>query len=128
MNKELKELLNNASTPYYKYRVAAILVCKDGNNFKGVNVETSSPAAGVCAERNALYAAISDGYKKGDFKELHVMTDHDEAPAPCFICRQALEDYTDEDMPIYLYSKNGLQQVLKVKELTPYPFNEGDLK
>lgn len=124
----LKELLNNSHTPYYNYRVAAIVVTNDNKTFEGVNVETSSPAAGICAERNAIYSAISKGYKKGDFKELHVMVDSEEGAEPCFICRQALVDFTDEDMKVYLYTRNNLDKELTVKELTPFPFNEGDMK
>jgi cytidine deaminase len=125
---ELKELLNNSYSPYYHYRVAAIIVTNDGNKFKGVNVETSSPAAGICAERNAIYQAVSKGYKKKDFKELHVMVDNDEYAEPCFICRQALVDFTDKGMPIYLYSKNDFDKMILRSELTPHPFENEDMQ
>ena len=69
MKEKLQNLLNNSYTPYYKYPVASIIVMKDGTEFCGVNVETSSPASGICAERNALYSAITVGYKKKDVKE-----------------------------------------------------------
>jgi cytidine deaminase len=128
MFEKLKELLSNANSKYYNYKVSAILVCNDGTMFKGVNVETSSPGAGICAERNAMYSAISNGYKKEDFKELHVMVDDDNEAEPCFVCRQALVDFTLPDMPIFLYSRIGIEKILMVKELTPYPFNEEDLK
>jgi cytidine deaminase len=124
---ELKNLLNNAYSPYYHYRVAAILITNDDNKFGGVNVETSSPAAGICAERNAFYQAVSKGYNKGDFKELHVMVDNDKYAEPCFICRQALVDFTDEEMPIYLYSKNSFAKMILRSELTPHPFEKEDL-
>jgi cytidine deaminase len=124
---ELKELLDNSHSPYYHYKVAAIVVTNDGNKFKGVNVETSSPAAGICAERNAIYQAISNGYKKQDFKELHVMVDNKDYAEPCFICRQALVDFTDEEMPIYLYSKNSFDKMILRSELTPHPFENEDL-
>jgi cytidine deaminase len=127
MFEELKELLNNACSLYYHYRVAAIVVTNDGQKFNGVNIETSSPAAGICAERNALYAAIAKGYKKDDIRELHVMVDSNESAEPCFICRQALVDFTNREMPIYLYSKNNFQKTMTVGELTPYPFNKEDL-
>ena len=128
MTNKLEELLDNAHSPYYHYKVASIVITNDDKEFKGVNVETSSPAAGMCAERNAIYSAISNGYKKGDFKELHVMVDSDESAEPCFICRQALVDFTDEHMIIYLYSKKGFDKKVMVQELTPYPFDEGDMK
>lgn len=125
---KLKELLNNSYTPYYNYRVSAVIVTNDNNEFEGVNVETSSPAAGICAERNAIYSAIAKGYNKGDFKELHVMVEGEKGAKPCFICRQTLVDFTNEDMPVFLYTKNGLNEKLTIKELTPFPFDKGDLK
>ena len=70
MEEKLRELLNNSYTPYYKYPVASVVVMKDGKEFYGVNVETSSPAAGICAERNAIYSAITSGYGKGTLVEL----------------------------------------------------------
>lgn len=128
MIEKLTELLQNASSNYYHYNVASIVVTNDGKEFVGVNVETSSPAAGICAERNAVFSAIAHGYKKGDFKELHVMVNSDEGAEPCFICRQALVDFADSNMPIYLYTKNGLNKELTVKDLTPYPFDSEDMQ
>ena len=128
MEEKLKELIKNAYSPYYDYKVASIIVTNDDQEYSGVNVETSSPTAGICAERNAIYTAISSGYKKGDFKELHVMVDNDNEAEPCFICRQTLVDFTDEDMPVYLYNKKGFARMILVKELTPYPFEEEDMK
>ncbi len=127
MENKLKELLKNAYSPYYNYKVASIIITNDDKEFDGVNVETSSPAAGICAERNAIYSAIASGYKMGDFKELHVMVDNEKEAEPCFICRQALVDFTDENMPIYLYNKKGFEKMLLVKELIPYPFTEENL-
>lgn len=125
MIEELKELLNNSQSKYYNFRVSAILVLNDGTKFKGVNVETSSPSAGICAERAALYSAISNGYSKDDFKELHILGD--KPVMPCFICRQALIDYLNRDIRIYIYSLSKLEKVLTLEELTPYPFEESSL-
>lgn len=124
----LKELLKNSSSKYYNFRVSAILVCKDGTSFNGVNVETSSPAAGICAERNALFSAISAGKTREDFKELHIMVDSNNVSAPCFICRQALVDFLDKEIDIYMYFDQGIGMVKKLYELTPFSFDEGNLK
>lgn len=126
MKEELFGLLENSSSKYYNYQVSAIVVCKDGSKFKGVNVETSSPAAGICAERNALYNAITNGYKKGDFKEIHVMSKS--GSYPCFVCRQTLSDYCDDDTLIITYDIIGNTNSIKVKDLCVYKFNDGDLK
>ncbi len=128
MYNELKELLNNSKSKYYNFRVSSILVCNDGKKFYGVNVETSSPSAGVCAERNAIYSAIANGYNKDDFKELHVMVDSNHSSAPCFICRQTLVDYMDENTNIYLYSKDSFEKIIVLKDLIPHPFSKEDLR
>jgi cytidine deaminase len=128
MFEKLKELLNNSKSEYYKFRVSAILVCKDGISFNGVNVETSSPNASICAERNALYSAIANGYNKDDFMELHIMVDSNNYSYPCFICRQALNDYMNKDLKIFLYSINKLEKTIILDDLICSPFSKEDLR
>ena len=70
---KLIELHKNSYSPYSNYKVSAIAVMKDGKEFNGVNVENASFGASICAERSAILSAISNGYKKGEFKELYVM-------------------------------------------------------
>lgn len=128
MVEKLRNLLKNSYSPVYNYKVSAIVKCKDLKEFSGVNVETSSPASGICAERNALYNAITNGYKKGDIKEIHIMNATDKECYPCFICRQALNDFCDENTKIYTYNYNGnVQKCVTVKELCPYAFGEDDI-
>lgn len=126
MKERLLELVKNASTPYYKYPVVAIVECKDGTLFEGVNVETSSPAAGICAERNALYSAITRGYKKGDFKAIHLLAASGEIIYPCFICRQALFDYLDLDTKIISYGEQE-EVVTLLSELCTHGFGNDNL-
>lgn len=126
MKEKLEKLLENSSSPYYHYKVAAIIECKDGTLFEGVNVETSSPQAGICAERNALYTAITNGYKKGDFKAIHIMSQTNETIYPCFICRQALFDYCDENTKVISYGNQIVET--SVKELCTNGFGTNDLE
>ena len=128
MKEKLEQLIQNASTPYYHFPVACIVECKDGTIFNGVNVETSSQGAGVCAERVALFSAIAAGYHKGDFKALHIYNKTKQNIFPCFICRQALMDYCDLDTMIVSYNTDGEEIAIYVKDLCPYPFDEGALK
>lgn len=128
MKERLLNLTKFSSSPYYKYPVAAIIECKDGTVFEGVNVETSSPAAGICAERNALFSAITQGYSKKDFKTLHLLAASGEVVYPCFICRQALYDYCPEDLPVVIYGIN--EDVIvnsSIKELCVHAFSSDDL-
>ncbi len=128
MFEKLNNLRTNSYSPYSNFRVSAILVTKDGKEFNGVNVENASYGAAICAERSAFVSAISAGYKKGDFKELHVLTSSNKISTCCFVCRQVITELCDKDMPIYCYGLNGDIKEFTVSELCPYPFDEGDLK
>ncbi len=128
MNEKLQKLLKNSHTPYYHYPVAAIIVMKDDKEYCGVNVETSSPQAGICAERNALYSSISDGYKRGDIKEIHIMSKTEDDCFPCFICRHALSDFCDKETKIISHTYSGKITIHTVAELCPYPFDDNNLK
>ena len=128
MQEKLKELLNNSYSPYSHYAVSAVVVMKDGNTFNGVNVENASYSAGICAERAAILSAISNGYKKGDFKELHVMVSSGKIGMPCFICRQVISELFDKSCSIYCYSTTNNVETHTVEEHCPYPFSEEDLK
>lgn len=128
MKEKLQQLIKNASTPYYHFSVACIVECKDGNLFEGVNVETSSPASGSCAERVALFSAITHGYHKGDFKTLYLYNTTEQNIFPCFICRQALMDYCDLDTKIVSYNSQGETIEVSIKDLCPYPFDEEALQ
>ena len=111
-----------------KFRVSAIAVMNDGMEFSGVNVENASYGASICAERSAILSAISNGYKKHDFKELYVMCDNDKIGMPCFICRQVISELFDENAKVICMNPNGDALVLKVSDLCPFPFGEDDLK
>lgn len=128
MLEKLRKLLDNSYSPYFHYPVASIVVMKDGKEFAGVNVETSSPAAGICAERNALYSAVAEGYKKGDVKEINVISKTEDDCWPCFICRHAISDFCDKDIKVISYTYSGKKSEHTVGELCPYPFGDDNLK
>lgn len=128
MLEKLQQLLENSYTPYFHYPVSAIILMKDGTEFAGVNVETSSPAAGICAERNALYNAITKGYKKGDVKKIYIMSKTEDDCFPCFICRHALNDFCDKDVEVISYTYSGIEAKHTIAELCPYPFSDDNLK
>ena len=128
MIEKLRELLKNSYSPYSNFAVSAIAVMKDGKEFNGTNVENASYGAGICAERSAILSAISNGYKKYDFKELNIMVSSGNISMPCFQCRQVISELFDKDVKINCYSINGDVEVHSVSELCPYPFSEEDLK
>ncbi len=124
---ELLDLLNKAYAPYSNYKVASIVVMKDGKTFKGVNVENASFGATICAERNAITSAVTEGYKKGDFDSIYVMADSGKHVSPCFICRQLLVEFFDPMCKVILVDKDGVEKIYTVNNLTPLPFSSEDL-
>ena len=125
MRDKLLQLLSNAYAPYSNYKVASILVLKDGNTYSGVNVENASYGATICAERNAINSAIKDGYRKGDFKEIYVMV---EGPLafPCFICRQTINEFFELDSKLILMNKEE-EKIYSMSEILVHPFGPEDL-
>ena len=125
MKDELVKLLEKSRSDYFNFPVSSAIVTTKGV-FYGVNVETSSPSAGICAERNALYNAITNGIIKEDIKEIHVMSK--KGVMPCFICRQALVDFCNSDTVIYVYDLEGLKNQYTVSDLCTHSFSKGDLE
>lgn len=128
MKDKLLKLLNNSYSPYSNFPVASIVVMNDGTEFSGINVEDASYRAGACAERVAIFSALSAGYKKGDFKEINVMVSSGEIGMPCFVCRQMIIELFSKDAIIRAYATDGRYVEHTVEELCPYPFNSEDLK
>lgn len=128
MFEKLKERLNNSYAPISDFNVSACVVTKDNKEYFGVNVEDASTRAGTCAERAALFTAITDGVKKGDFKELNVLTSSSKTSTPCFVCRQMITELMDKDSIVRCYNLNGEYDEYTVEELCPVPFEEEDLK
>lgn len=128
MKEKLIDLLKNSYSPYSKFRVAAIVVTKDGKEFNGVNVENASYGGSICAERNAINGAISSGYKRYDFKSLYVMCDSDVIGTPCFICRATISEMFNIDCEVTCMNTKGESKTFKVSELCTYPFSDDNLK
>lgn len=126
MKEVLESLLNNSRSDYFNFPVSAAIVCTDNRVYYGVNVETSSPQAGICAERNALYNAFTNGIKKSDIKEIHVMSKN--GVTPCFICRQALVDFCPMDTKIVVYNLDGKVREMVLSDLCVNVFSKGDLE
>ncbi len=135
MKEELLKLSNNSYSPYSKFRVSSILILSDGTKKYGVNVESSTYGATICAERSALVSAVSSGVKPGDIKEVHILGYHSKDESkdkyyayPCGICRHLLSDFSSSDMKVFLYRK--LDNEVKehtFSSLFPHPFNKENL-
>ncbi len=106
-------------SPYSGFRVGAALLTRSGKVYTGCNVEISSFALTLCAERTALFKAMSEGERQ--FLAIAVATDEDGFTSPCGACRQVIMDLAG-DIDFVMTNKNGEARVLKMSELFPYPF------
>ncbi len=126
--KAATEARNLSYSPYSKFKVGAALLCKDGKVFKGANIENSSYPLCMCAERNALYNAMMNGYKKEDFAALAISADTDEPCSPCGACRQVISELFPRDGVIVLANLKGDVKETNIEELLPFAFSGDDLK
>ena len=123
---EAFKAMENAYAPYSKYHVGAALLTTDGQIFWGANIENASYGATNCAERSAVFAAYSRGYRKDTIEALAIVSDGDRIAAPCGICRQVLSELLQGNTPIYL--SNGKDEtVTNMTELLPMQFTMEDV-
>jgi cytidine deaminase len=123
-----KEAMMKAYAPYSNFYVGAAYLMEDGTIYSGCNIENASYGAANCAERTAIFKAISEGRR--DFKALALCGgpkgEVDTACYPCGICRQVLNEFCDKDMEILVATKDGYE-VTHLAELLPHSFSKEDL-
>ena len=130
MNKEtLIELANQARerafAPYSKFKVGAAVETDEGEIFIGCNIESASYGLTVCAERVAIWKAVSEG--KTNFKTIAVVVDTEELTPPCGVCRQIIWEFC-HDIPVILANLKGKSEVIQMRELLPRAFDTKFLK
>ena len=114
-----------ALAPYSNFKVGAALRMKDGRIYTGCNIENVSYGLSICAERVALWKALSEGAL--DFSEIAIVTDADVLTSPCGACRQLLWEYCG-NIPVHLHSLKGPREEHSLAELFPFPFDHRSLK
>lgn len=127
-NKELIQLAINAAknsySPYSNYKVGAALLTKNGKVYLGTNIENSTYAATNCAERTAIFKAISEGEK--EFEKIAIVGgqngDFTDFCAPCGICRQVINEFCDKNFKIILGTKDLEYKEYTIEELLPLAF------
>ncbi|NLC48524.1 MAG: cytidine deaminase, partial [Tenericutes bacterium] len=124
MKEKLIKLLDNSYAPYSDMHFACIVETKDGEFYEGVNVENASYGGTICAERNAINNAISNGAK--DFKALYLMTSSDNICYPCNICKQTFLEFFDEDVVFNIMTKSGKMEVMTFQKLMTTIFTKAD--
>ena len=119
------EAKSKALPTYSNFHVGAALITKDDKIYTGCNIESSSYSLTICAERTAIFKAISEGERK--FKALAVAGDTERFISPCGACRQVISDLCGDIDVILVNSKNETK-VIKTSELLPFAFSDKDLK
>jgi cytidine deaminase len=132
MKKEYRELAEaaqkvkaNSYAPFSKLRVGAALLSTDGQIFTGCNIENSSFSLTICAERVAIFKAISHGASK--FKAIAIVSDDLGFTHPCGACRQVLSDLTGNIDFVMMNSRKRFK-IIKLNLLLPYAFTGINLK
>lgn len=115
-----KEVLENAYAPYSKYRVGAVIETSSGKLYTGCNIENMSFGLTVCAERVAIFKAVSDGERS--IVKVVIVSDGDSTPIPCGACLQVMNEFSDEDLEIIVSSRDGKFERFKLIDLLPRPF------
>ncbi len=114
----------HAHAPYSGFRVGAALECEDGQVFTGCNIENATYGLTVCAERVAIFKAVSDGVRK--FTRIVVATSAESLTPPCGACRQIIWEFCG-DIPVVMVNTNGQQKTLQMKDLFPHAFDDRNL-
>ena len=122
--KEAEKVRKKAYTPYSKFKVGAAVLSADGKIFTGCNIENASFGMSVCAERVAIFKAISEG--STEFEAIAVIGDTDKPCSPCGACRQVISEF-GEDIPLIMANLKGDVKIKKIRELLPEAFGKKDL-
>lgn len=131
-----KELLEQAEiamgrayAPYSGFQVGAALLGRSGTVYLGCNVENAAYGPSNCAERSALFSAVSQGER--EFAAIAIVGGPGGKPEgicpPCGICRQALREFCEDDFPIHLRDADGEVQTFTLSELLPKSFGRSFL-
>ena len=117
--KAAKEAQAFSYSPYSGFKVGAALLCKSGKVYTGCNIENASFSATVCAERTALFKAVSEGER--EFSAMAIVGNTDLC-FPCGVCRQAMSEFCGKNFKIYL-EENGKPVTYALGELLPGRFD-----
>ena len=117
-----REARTHAYAPYSRYQVGAAVLSADGRVFTGCNVENAVYPLGLCAERVAIFKAVSEGVR--DFVAIAVVTSN--GGSPCGSCRQVMHEFAPE-MTVLIADESGDVRRTTVSELLPDSFGSGDL-
>ena len=119
-----KEAMKSAYAPYSHFSVGAAVETDDGEVYCGCNIENSSYGATICAERTAIFKAVSEGYRR--ITRIAICDSNNSFAWPCGICRQVMSEFAVEDFYVIL-EDNGKISNFFLKELLPNSFSGKDM-
>ena len=117
---------DRAYVPYSGFRVGACIKTHTGAYYLGCNIENASFGATNCAERTALFKAVYEGER--EFEALAIVSDSSNYTVPCGICRQALSEFCEPDMPVICAKNEGKYKVYTFGDMLPYSFKPSDMR
>ena len=117
------EAREKAHAPYSQFAVGAALLARSGQVYTGCNVENASYGLSICAERTAVFKAVSEGER--DFEAIAVVTEN--GVTPCGACRQVLMEF-GEDIQVIVADETGRYRVFTLRELLPEAFTPKHLE
>lgn len=133
MTVEPKQLIDEAiaaskqaHVPYSQFHVGAALLTTDGKIYRGCNIENASYGLTNCAERTAIFKAVSEGDKQ--FSAIAVVGDTDGPISPCGACRQVLAEFCNDHTQIILANLKGDFVITNINEILPGYFSSKDLQ
>jgi cytidine deaminase len=117
---------SKALPPYSNFHVGAALLTENGEAYLGGNIENSSYSLTICAERVAVFKAISEGERK--FKAIAIASDDKDFCSPCGACRQVLSDLCGSELDVIMVNQIKEIKIMKLSELLPLPFGDEKLR
>jgi cytidine deaminase len=118
---QAKDARRWAHAPYSHFSVGAALLTSDGRVFTGCNVENSTYGLSMCAERVAIFKAISDGAT--EIARVAVVTDHEQIAPPCGCCRQMIWEFASDKTEVILANLTGAVRTYGIRDLLPEAFD-----
>ena len=118
-----KKYRENAYVPYSKFKVGAAVLTSSGKIFGGCNIENASYPMTNCAERTAIFKAVSEGEK--NFKAIAVVADTEEPCSPCGACRQVMAEF--KIPKVIMTNLKGKTKIVTLEAILPFAFSEKDL-
>ncbi len=119
---QAKKAREKSYSPYSNFKVGAAILTKSGKIYSGTNVENASYGLTVCAERIAIFKAVSEGETGNFIKAIAIVLDAPEYGAPCGACRQIINEFAEPEAYIVMATISGNYKIEQLKTLLPYAF------